>query len=203
MSKRISFFNLNELEIEAWRLGVQGCSNVEILNDIDEVFSRGSADLPLLLVARFDGILNLLDLVQKGFPQERIILLGSMNRDEDQRSALRLDILDWLPVPLTFQEIAIKTEWYLLRKFGPAAEKKDFNCLGNIESLKLTRKEERMLYFITQNESSTKDALFDYIWGDQKVTRKTIDVHLYNLRRKLRKIGRDIVQIENGQLKVA
>ncbi len=65
--------------------------------------------------------------------------------------------------------------------------------------ISLTHKECQILASIKDSESITKDNLLKCVWSDVKVGRKTLDVHIFNLRKKLRPLGLSI-QFEQPNL---
>jgi DNA-binding response OmpR family regulator len=60
--------------------------------------------------------------------------------------------------------------------------------------LGLTLKERQLLAsFLTRTGVLTRNELHEALWRGVSVNRKTLDVHLFNLRRKIHPLGFDIV----------
>ncbi len=58
----------------------------------------------------------------------------------------------------------------------------------------LTLKERRLLaLFLVRQAPLSREDLFEGLWAGVTVNRKTLDVHLFNLRRKIHPLGFDIV----------
>jgi DNA-binding winged helix-turn-helix (wHTH) protein len=68
------------------------------------------------------------------------------------------------------------------------------NDLDGIQISDLTFREHQLLtIFISRPERRVgREELYGAIWSKVTVNRKTLDVHLFNLRRKLRPFGYDI-----------
>lgn len=68
------------------------------------------------------------------------------------------------------------------------------NDLDGIQITELTLREHQLLtiFLSRPNRTVTRDDLHSAIWNKITVNRKTLDVHLFNLRRKLRPHGYDI-----------
>ncbi len=69
------------------------------------------------------------------------------------------------------------------------------NDLDGLEVSDLTFREHQLLtIFLSREDRSVKrDELYGAIWSKVNVNPKTLDVHLFNLRRKLRPLGYDIL----------
>jgi len=61
----------------------------------------------------------------------------------------------------------------------------------------LTSKEFQLLAILhdAQNNTLTRDEMIEQLWGKVKVTSKTLDVHLSNLRRKVEPLGLEIIHV--------
>ena len=69
------------------------------------------------------------------------------------------------------------------------------NDLDGIQIADLTFREHQLLtiFLSRPNRSVKRDELYGAIWSKVTVNRKTLDVHLFNLRRKLRPHGYDVI----------
>ncbi|RYZ66987.1 MAG: winged helix family transcriptional regulator [Proteobacteria bacterium] len=74
------------------------------------------------------------------------------------------------------------------------------NVVSGIRIPNLTIKERRLLTVFLKIETAviSRNDLFRAVWNSVSVHRKTLDVHLFNLRRKLRLYGFDIVHIQDA-----
>ncbi|RYZ93205.1 MAG: hypothetical protein EOP06_01810 [Proteobacteria bacterium] len=63
----------------------------------------------------------------------------------------------------------------------------------------LTIKERRLLavFLLRRSGLIEREFLFEHVWNAVSVNKKTLDVHLFNLRRKLRHFGFDVVLANN------
>jgi hypothetical protein len=73
----------------------------------------------------------------------------------------------------------------------PHRHQKNERLLNTIVEQQLTRKEEQLFEFLFRSgkEGLEKTELVSMLWPRQKVSEKSLDVHLFNLRRKL--VGTD------------
>ena len=66
-----------------------------------------------------------------------------------------------------------------------------------IESLTSKQKQLLSLFLSSPGRVVSRDDILEQVWGDTSVHPKTVDVHLYNLRRKLNEFGY-IIRSEGG-----
>jgi len=74
-------------------------------------------------------------------------------------------------------------------------EKKTKSILG-----KLTKKERLIMEFFIENSNkiTNRNELTNHLWNKITVHPKTLDVHLYNLRKKIRAFNMDIISADYG-----
>ena len=200
MDNLILTYGLNESELTILKSAL---SNLAIVEEFTPENQNRDIKVPCFFVLKVESYGSLQKLLSYGVLEEKIVLLGTMADLNDQKLSLQRSIIDWIPQLGSVEELRLKFQWYMVKEFGPGAEKKDFRSLQNIDQIKLTRKEEQILHCIATNRSATRDQIFKSVWKNQNVTKKTIDVHLFNLRKKLRIINRDIVSLDNGILQVS
>lgn len=106
---------------------------------------------------------------------------------------------DYLTKPFAKSELIIKVE----RLFAQSEQSsKPYQGLlidpvsltvscGTMTSVPLTTKELQIVTVIHQSQNYTvsRDDLVNRIWGKFKVSNNTLDVHIYNLRKKLTPLG--------------
>lgn len=110
------------------------------------------------------------------------------------RFYLRAGARDYVLKPLRPNELVAKIE----RALHQISNREILilrNDLDGIQINDLTFREHQMLtiFLSRPNRSVKRDELYGAIWSKVTVNRKTLDVHLFNLRRKLRPYGYDIV----------
>ncbi|RYZ80317.1 MAG: hypothetical protein EOP06_25590 [Proteobacteria bacterium] len=73
------------------------------------------------------------------------------------------------------------------------------NVVNGVRIRNLTFKERRLLtvFLSVKTGGIIRSELFEAVWNSVAVHRKTLDVHLFNLRKKLRQQGFDIIHSEN------
>ena len=110
------------------------------------------------------------------------------------RAFIRRGAADYVLKPLKPNELIFRCEKVLSNALGGPFEILPTTVDG--VSLKgLTFKERQLLAIFVLNveRSVTRAELFGTIWKDINVNKKTLDVHLFNLRRKLHPVGFDII----------
>lgn len=112
---------------------------------------------------------------------------------ELMRFYLKTGARDYILKPIRPNELVAKVEKALLQ-----ISNREIlilrNDLDGIHVNDLTFREHQLLtIFLSRKERSVgRDELYGAIWSKVTVNRKTLDVHLFNLRRKLRPLGYDI-----------
>ncbi len=129
------------------------------------------------------------------FRQVPFIVVSALDEEEAVRASLKWGALDYITKPFGKSEILVKVEAHLNR----CANKDDYQAIFNLDPLtltifnhsgrsaELTSKEFRIMsLFLDAHEYriSRKD-IFETLWKNIRVSTKTLDVHLSNIRRKI------------------
>ncbi|MGE8203598.1 response regulator transcription factor [Heyndrickxia sp. NPDC080065] len=133
-----------------------------------------------------------------------IIMLTAKSSENDRINGIKIGADDYLVKPFSPKELVIRIEAIFRRinNFkGPKGiikiKEMMINTLGQEvmvknEKVKLTRKEYRLLLFLTENKGKvfTREQLLDHVWGfDHLATLRTVDTHIKTLRLKLGESG--------------
>lgn len=122
----------------------------------------------------------------KGFPF--IIISGNYSRSDIEK-CYELGAVDYIVKPFMIEELQakIKHSIQITKKKSPLHDIVE----SFINSDELTQKEVKILnLFLSKEEHKLKrDQIINNIWKGIKVHPKTLDVHLYNLRRKIKEKG--------------
>lgn len=110
------------------------------------------------------------------------------------RFYLKAGARDYLLKPLRPNELVAKVE----RSMNQISNREVLilrNDLDGIQINDLTFREHQMLtvFLSRPDRKVARTELYDAIWNKVTVNRKTLDVHLFNLRRKLRPYGFDVI----------
>lgn len=110
------------------------------------------------------------------------------------RFYLKAGARDYLLKPIRPNELVAKVERILLQISNREVLILR-NDLDGIQINDLTFREHQMMtiFLSRPNRSVPREELHNAIWNKVTVNRKTLDVHLFNLRRKLRPNGYDII----------
>ena len=164
-------------------------------------------DLPRLLIADItlpDGcflhfIASSPKIVQVDIP---FVVVSSLDDVDALRFCFDEGALDYITKPFKKSELIVKIERAILN----SEEKKKLSGPKNMAIFKpifseLTAKENAILSLFKESTSGevTRDEIVTTVWENLKVHPKTLDVHLYNLRRKLQAHGLKIALSHNGK----
>lgn len=128
------------------------------------------------------------------------VVVSVVDDVEILRLCFRKGAIDYLTKPFNKAELAVKVERVLRTPVGETLEKSmDFRLdpfqmvvsIASKASKELTAKEFKILslFLATPDGRLTKESIYNSIWCRTKVSVKTIDVHLSNLRKKINKVG--------------
>ena len=129
---------------------------------------------------------------KKRYPETLIV---SRNDEVELiRFYLRVGVRDYILKPLRLNELVAKVERALMQIDNRSVLIFKNDLDGNQLS-DLTFRENQIMTVFLNSPSRTidRDSLIDTVWNKTLVNKKTLDVHIFNLRRKLRPIGYDIV----------
>ncbi len=161
-------------------------------------------DLLILDLVLPDGLLHL------SFPEYApslknvpFLVVSALDEEEAVRASLKWGALDYITKPFGKSEIQVKIEAHMNR-LKPKLEVEPlfrvdpltltiFNHWGR--SQELTSKEFRIMSLFldaSKNRISRKE-IFETLWANVRVSQKTLDVHLSNVRRKIENLKLSIV----------
>lgn len=126
------------------------------------------------------------------FPETLIV--SRLDDIDLMRFYLRSGVRDYILKPLRPNELVAKVERALLQ-INNRSVLIFRNDLDGQQVPNLTFREHQILTVLLNKPSRTaqRDQLVEAVWSKTLVNRKTLDVHIFNLRRKLRPIGYDIL----------
>ncbi|RYZ76109.1 MAG: hypothetical protein EOP05_06005 [Proteobacteria bacterium] len=122
------------------------------------------------------------------FPQTMIV---SRNDDIDlMRFFMRVGVKDYILKPIRPNELVAKVE-RALQQINSRSILIFRNELDGQQVTNLTFREHQILTVLLNKPARTcpRDIMLDAVWNKTQVNRKTLDVHVFNLRRKLRPMG--------------
>lgn len=129
------------------------------------------------------------------------IIVSSIDDIDALRFCFMEGALDYLTKPFKKNELIVKIENILsgsVRQANSVQAHKTMNLDGHeIESLTSKQKQLLSLFLNSPGRVVSRDDILEQVWGDTSVHPKTVDVHLYNLRRKLNEFGY-IIRSEGG-----
>ncbi|HVK61446.1 MAG TPA: winged helix-turn-helix domain-containing protein [Bdellovibrionales bacterium] len=122
------------------------------------------------------------------------IIVSRLDDLELIRFFLRVGARDYILKPLRPNELVAKVERSFLR-IDSNASRILRNDIDGLQVNDLTFREHQILTVLLNmpDRAAAREFLYDAVWTKTAVNRKTLDVHLFNLRRKLRPIGYDII----------
>lgn len=166
---------------------------------LKDVYQNDKTKLPKMIVADLmlsDGnFLTYLTDSEKEIFDIPFIIVSSVDDIDALRFCFKEGALDYLTKPFKKNELLVKIENVLSGVNRPRPISEDGLTktldLDGQEVKGLTTKQMQLLsLFINSNDRSvTRHDILDKVWRDTSVHPKTVDVHLYNLRRKVHEYG--------------
>jgi DNA-binding response OmpR family regulator len=165
-----------------------------------QAYANSTNAQPRLLIAEPEDAKSALANFFRGFTTESErrfpeTLIVSRNDEVGlMRFYLRLGVRDYILKPIRPNELVAKVEKALLQIDNRSVLILK-NDLDGHQLTDLTFREHQIMTVFLNSPSRTidRDSLIERVWVKTLVNRKTLDVHVFNLRRKLRPIGYDIV----------
>lgn len=129
------------------------------------------------------------------------IVVSSDDDIESLRICFKEGANDYITKPFKKNELLVKIETILRnnQKFGRTI--KPNVTIDGVVIEGLTTKQKKLLALFNTQENKTVDRylILEKVWGDTSVHPKTLDVHLYNLRRKINPYGFIIKSLGGGR----
>jgi DNA-binding response OmpR family regulator len=171
----------------------------EFSKELRACYEKGQEYLPKLIVADLmlsDGnFLTYLTDGEKEIFDIPFIIVSSVDDIDALRFCFKEGALDCLTKPFKKNELLVKIENVLsgsLRQQPQTSEgvNKSLN-LDGVEVTSLTAKQKQLLnlFLASDDRSVSRNDILENVWQDTSVHPKTVDVHLYNLRRKVNEYG--------------
>lgn len=166
---------------------------------LKDVYQNDKSRLPKMIVADLmlsDGnFLTFLTDSEREIFDIPFIIVSSVDDIDALRFCFKEGALDYLTKPFKKNELLVKIENVLsgVNRSRPAPEDGVMKTLDldGTEIKGLTTKQMQLLsLFINSDDRSvTRNDILNKVWRDTNVHPKTVDVHLYNLRRKVHEYG--------------
>lgn len=129
------------------------------------------------------------------------IIVSSLDDIDALRFCFMEGALDYLTKPFKKNELIVKIENIFsgaIKKASLQTSHKSMELDGKeVENLTSKQKQLLSLFLNSPDRVVSRDDILDHVWGSTSVHPKTVDVHLYNLRRKLHDLGY-IIRSEGG-----
>lgn len=153
----------------------------------------------------------------KEFASLPIIMLTAKGDETDRVVGLELGADDYITKPFSVKELIARVKAVLRRLEAPqkiqrlelggrlVIDQEKHEVLVDGEKIELTSTEFKILGLLASSKGRvfTRDQILDYLWGQEKaVVDRTIDVHIRNLREKLRKAAAFIKNIRGVGYKI-
>lgn len=161
-----------------------------------------SLPLPSLLIADMrlpDGafIDLLVQTKHAGLFNVAFIVVSSVDDIDILRECFAEGALDYITKPFNKMELLAKVERILARTRSNSITINGSTLVATLpsgEKVQLTPKELQILSILGETPGARVERrqIVNLVWGDVSVSKKTLDVHLVNLRRKLATSGTDI-----------
>ncbi|MCK5073063.1 MAG: response regulator transcription factor [Bacteriovoracaceae bacterium] len=177
------------------------------LDEFKTALEESAEDLPDLVIADLklpDGsfLTFLSSDDNKRLLDMPFLVISSVNDIDALRFCFEEGALDYFTKPFNKNELVVKIE----RMLENASRQEHYDTIKIPQSVilehftELTKKEHQILNLFSNslNNTMVRESLVREIWKGTSVHNKTLDVHLYNLKKKLPKYGFQIVSPESG-----
>ncbi|MBX9766182.1 MAG: winged helix-turn-helix domain-containing protein [Bdellovibrionales bacterium] len=135
----------------------------------------------------------------RNFFENRTLVVSACDDADVLREFFRVGVLDYLVKPINSSELLVKLERHLERdrsvfpflKWDPR-----FHTVRSGEvTVSLTSKEYQIFSLLNSSggKALAREAIVKQTWGEITVAAKSLDVHLFNLRRKINLLGLEVV----------
>lgn len=176
-----------------------------------KAFEKKGYDLCLLdvMLPEMDGY-ELAEKIRKHNSEIPILFLTAKSMKEDRIHGLQLGADDYITKPFSIEELILKIEVFLRRKFIAAPDKeiyevgiftldyKNLKLRGNDTESNMTQKEADLMKLLIENKGNTlrREEILKKLWGENDYfLGRSMDVFISRLRKYLR--ADDRLAIEN------
>ena len=178
-----------------------------------DIFNKDDFEFILLdlMLPKIDGI-SLFRMIRQE-SDVPVIMLTAKDSDIDRIVGLELGADDYITKPFNTRELIARIR-AVTRRMNKDKKEEDGDKIyrsGDLvlnpeyrvvkkgtEEVDLTPKEFDILHLLIRNKGMvfTRDEIFDYVWNEPSLDTRTIDVHIKNLREKLKDDGAENPMIE-------
>ncbi len=173
----------------------------------EKIINKSSYEKPAMIIADLmlnDGnFLSFLTGEYHGELGEDIpfIVVSSDDDLDSLRLCFKEGATDYITKPFRKNELLVKIEAILRNKKVVGKPLSPHVSVDGVTIEGLTGKQKKLLALFNSQQDRVvdRDLILDKVWGDTSVHPKTLDVHLYNLRRKLTPYGLIIKSLGGGR----
>ena len=200
------FLTENDYDITEAQNGKEASSYIQT-----EVFDIILMDMMLPYKSGNDLIRELREQTVTGIKDTPVIVISAKSSKDTRLEALKMGADDYIVKPFDMDEVLVRIEVVLRRINTENEEDKDILSYNGIElspelnsvsyegiPIKLTAKEMQLLQLFLENPLKTfsKANLYEAVWNEDYIYEdNTINVHMSNLRNKLRKAtGEEVIE---------
>ena len=187
-------------EVNKWEQALSELGRITKFNSISEAHSSSVEfrfSLTFVTTNSFERKVSdeIFDLRKSS--HSRVVVLGSLegfSKNFLSESA----VFDWCNYGLDPNSIKTRANWYKERIISPINHSS--RELIHEINIQLTRKEEIILNCLYDQKVIYVEELHDLIWKNTNVTSHVLDVHLSNLRKKIKPFNKTIKRERNGKV---
>lgn len=168
--------------------------HLDLFSEAIKEVLNGERERPSLIIADLmlnDGnFLTYLTSAEEQISSLPFIVVSSIDDIDALRFCFKEGALDYLTKPFKKNELLVKIENVLAGFRSPPTSDGPVDktiVIDGVEITDLTAKQMQLLnlFMSSDDRTVTREDILDKIWSDTTVHPKTVDVHLYNLRRKI------------------
>ncbi len=137
-------------------------------------------------------------------PNRPLFFIHGVRRFEDALFALSKGAADTCAENISWPTLLAKIQYTNFDKARKSSDNSTLDTYNNPLFHHLTLREHQIVFAFLQSKNwiLKREDLYKIIWGKVSVHPKTLDVHLFNLRKKLRQVKYDIQLVSIGTWKL-
>ena len=199
LNRKLTLIGFSAKFRKLWEETLTRFGPIDFYKSIEEAKNKKDSSSSVLTFLAVDKLDFCCDDIEnlKTEGHQRIIYVGT-KFGGDINLINKCKFYDWIDEINDKDFLKAKMEWYFHRISN--SYHLNAQIIGNNkEPIKFTNKEEKIYSYLVGNNGSARcDEMYKFLWNKQVVTPKTLQVHLCNLRKKIKHLNQNIVLRDGG-----
>lgn len=199
--------NCNDLliksQLESFQLNVFEFSKLNDIkdNELEYIDKKDSKSLICIRIENYEQLKKIL--LEKRLEFFNLPTLFILSQ-HDSNIIKTLYNYHYINIYFDFQPITLIAEqiYYMFKNYTFFTSLKSSNVLSSIDTDLLTKKEVEIIKLLAESPLKKLDRyeLFSKVWGQKYMNTNTLDVHLCNIRRKLKATNYRVTSVNEGKV---